>query len=392
MSSIENTIRFESASSGVTFRKVLYGRDEAAAAVMDCIALANADLKAQRRYLFLGVDDVPGGERRLTGVDRSELARFKRRFLALVAESIEPAPIVAVRGLEIDGRMIGVVRLKECHQLPYLTKKPIAGKLPAGVGFIRRGARNMALTRSDLQRMFAAQPAAQPQSMPIEIGFPDTGLGDRICLPVLRLRKLPSELAAEQLKGMLAARDKAREAFGRTETQFHRLMHAKYFGLDAPFESHTDESLMHALKRVKKDNKLADRHYKYEVRAHKLGLVAANRHEADFHDLSLRLTITRIPGIGVAGKIYTGIEDAPDTDGYPQVRADDRRIVIETEIASLQSGRQVSLFREPVRFWTREEAASKTVDIDYELSADELDTPICGTLHIDIDPESLRSV
>jgi hypothetical protein len=288
--------------------------------------------------------------------------------------------------------MIGVVRLKECHQVPYLTKKSISGELPAGVGFIRRGARNMALTRSDLARMFTARPAAEPQSVPIEIGFAGAGVLERICLPVQRLRKLPSQLAAEQLKGMIAARDKAKEAFGRTETQFHRLMHAKYFGLDAPFESHTDESLMHALRSVKDDNKLADRHYKYEVRAHKLGLVAANRHESDFHDVSLHLSIKRIPGVGVARKIYPGVEDAPDTDGYPHVEVSSRLIIVKAEITNLPAGRQVNLFREPLRFLARQEAASKTVSIDYELMADELDAPITGSLYVDIEPESLRSV
>ena len=56
MSTLEQLIRFESAHSRLAFRRDIYGAGQDAEAVIDCLALANADTSA-RRYLFLGVDD-----------------------------------------------------------------------------------------------------------------------------------------------------------------------------------------------------------------------------------------------------------------------------------------------------------------------------------------------
>jgi hypothetical protein len=191
---------------------------------------------------------------------------------------------------------------------------------------------------------------------------------------------------------MLAARDKAREAFGRTETQFHRLMHTRFYGVDTPFEAHSDESLILALGNVADDNRAADDHYRYEVRSHRLGLVVANRDERDYHEVALRLSLTRIPGVGVAGRVYTEAHNAPMTDGYPAVTRTRERIIVQAAIGTLPAGRQVNAFRESPRFWARQEAASKSVSIDYELTADALPAPVTGTLFIDVEPESLRSV
>jgi len=392
MQSLKHLARYESAGSGLAFRRAIYGPDDDARLVSDCLALANAELDGQPRHLFLGVDDVVGGERRLLGIGKSDLVAFRRRLSSLLADTIEPKLRAAVRAVEIDGCLIGHVCLEKCLQAPYLTKRPVAGELPAGVGFVRRGARNLPLQREDLKRMFAASARPARKRQPVRIGFPGREPLERIALPVLGIRKLPSELAAERLRAMLETKQQARDIFGRTETRFSRLMHARLYGVDTPFEKHSDESLRMELKSADVAYRAADDHYRYEVRAHRVNLMIVNDRDSDLANARLRLTLPCIAGIGIAERIYVETDDELPPEGYPSVTRGGRTITVEAEIGTLYRNYRAHAFREPPRLWAREEAAGSAVPIDYELSADELAEPIRGSLAIYIEKAALKSV
>ena len=396
MNSLEQLIRFESAHSRLAFRREIYRPDQDAEAIIDCLALANVDVSA-RCYLFLGVDDSRPGDRVLVGVDERELGSFKRRFLALIAESVEPALAVAVRAVAVDDRVIGYIRIKDCVSPPYLARRSFGEKLQTGAGFIRRGTTNHPLQRSDLQRMFGSASGSAPQATQraasdIRIGFLAREPGERLTVAALPLNKLPSQIAAERLKSLLVARDQTRDAFGRTETQLARLTHARLFGMDVPFEKHSDSSLVTALGSIDADYRVADEHYLYEVRAHKLNLMLVNDTPTHLHQVVVRLSMPRIPGTGVAERIYTESEQEPPPEGYPRVTIGPRTVQIEAEIGTVYGERNVRVLREPLRFWARDEAIGKTIPVDYEIRADELDKPVMGNLAISVDRGELKSV
>ena len=392
MSSLEHLIRYESAGSGLAFRKAIYGPDEDARIVMDCLALANADLKDRARYLFLGVEDNVGGERELPGVDKQELVGFERRLGRLLSETVEPELSSSVRGVRVDDRLVGFICLEKCVDTPYLTKRPLSDSLPAGVGFVRRGARNMPLQRGDMQRMFAVNASRQQKVASIHIGFPGTPPLDQISLPVLETRKLPSELASARLRSMLEAKEQARDLYGRTQTRFSRLMHARLYGADTPYESLSDDTLRTQLDSVGQDFGAADDHYRFEVRAHKINLIVVNESDSDIHNARLCLTMPRIDDAGLAARVYLETVDELPSDGYPEITESTRTYTIEAGLGTLFRQYRTQAFREPPRFWAREGAAGKAVPIDYELFADELDRSIKGSLVIYIEPATLKSV
>lgn len=391
MSTLGNLARYESPHSGLAFRKSIYAPDEHASVIIDCLALANAELKG-RRFLFLGIDDDGNGDRRIIGVDKAELKRFKGRFKQLVSEHVEPELDATVRAVEVDDLLVGYIRIKDCNAPPYLAKQSIGDALMAGTGFIRRGARNMPLQRSDMQRMFKRNQEPVVESPSIRIGFPGKEPMEHMSLPVLALNKLPSELAEYRLKSLLAAKDQARDLFGRTETQFSRLMHAKLYGMDVPFAKRSDDSLLDSLQNVEDDYGAADEHYMYEVRAHQLNLLVVNTGEANLHNAHLSVTLPRADGIGVAERVYTEDLSELQPDGYPSVELSSRTISIDAELGTLYAGRSTRAFREPARFWAREQAAGQAVAVDYELTADELEQALQGSLVIYIDKASLKSV
>lgn len=332
---------------------------------------------------FFGVDAYDEGRRELVGVDRNELARFRQRFKRLVAKYIEPELKATVRAVEIDGCLIGYVRIDDCYTPPFLARRALGKRIQVGQGYIRRGTRNRPLRRCDLKRMFAGgrEPAGTPAA--VRIGFAAQEPQAQVTLPALSVSKLPSEVAGERLKSMLELHDQSRERFGQTESRLTRLMHAKLYGAEVPFEKHSDDSLVSALKNVDIDYSGADAHYLYEVRAHRLNLSVINETDENLHDAVLHLKMPVVEGAGFADRVYAEDQTELRQDaGYPKVGSDARTVSVEAELGTLYVGRNTLAFREPARFWARPEAAGKAVPVDYELFAREFEAPVKGSLII----------
>ncbi len=217
----------------------------------------------------------------------------------------------------------------------------------------------------------------------MRIGFAAQEPQERVTLQALSVSKLPSELAAERLKSMLELNDQSRERFGQTQTRLTRLMHARLYGAEVPFEKHSDDSLVTALTNVDIDYSAADAHYLYEVQAHRLNLSVINETDENLHDAVLYLRMPVVDGTGFADRVYAEDQIEPrQDDGYPSVDSDGRTVSVEAQLGTLYVGRNTPAFREPARFWARPEAAGKAVPIDYELVARELDSPVKGSLII----------
>ncbi|HEY5665671.1 MAG TPA: ATP-binding protein [Gammaproteobacteria bacterium] len=387
MTTLRKLILDEHPHSGLAFRESIYKPGEDDQVIVDCLALANSDCRG-RRYLFFGVDAYDEASRGLVGVDRDELVRFKQRFKRLIARYIEPEFEATVRAVEIDGCLVGFVRIDDCSTPPYLARRTLGKRLQVGQGYIRRGTRNRPLSRSDLKRMFAGVREPARTTAAVRIGFAAQEPLERVTLRALSVSKLPSELAAERLKSMLELNDQSRALFGQTQTRLTRLMHAKLYGAEVPFEKHSDDSLVSALTNVDIDYSAADAHYLYEVRAHRLNLSVINETDENLHDAVLYLSMPVVEGAGVADRVHAEDQIEPGQDaGYPSVDSDGRTVSVEAQLGTLYVGRNTPAFREPARFWARPEAAGKAVPIDYELVARELDSPVKGSLIIYLEKE-----
>jgi hypothetical protein len=130
----------------------------------------------------------------------------------------------------------------------------------------------------------------------------------------------------------------------------------------------------------------------YEVRTHRLNLVVANDSEDYLRDARLQLRIPHVDGIGIAERIHPESATGTVRDGYPGVTTEGRSICVSAELGTLPAQHSVRAFREPLRFWAREQAVGMEIRIDYELTARELAEPLQGTLTIHIERATLKSV
>ncbi len=379
MSKLESLVFYEQANSALAFRERAYAPADVAQFLKDALGLANANVDGPR-FLFVGVADVPGGKRTFPGITADAMSSMRKTLPAVLARSVEPPFKIELRALKAKGASVAQLCLSECENAPYLLRKSVAG-LPAGVGWLRRGTELSRLTRADLERLFTQRLGAAPATADVRIAFAGDPPRDDLELPVLDLTELPSAVASGRLRQMLEARKQAKDAFGRTETRFSRLLHVQIFGVDKAYEGHNDEALLGMIDKSKNEHAAADRHYELAVRTHKLELVACNRSPTALDHVMLRLEVPNLPGIGVADKLYTATGlDADSTGAYPLVTVGRRVTEIEASIGSLAPGAAVAAFREPPRLWVRAPAAGKSIALDYTVHARGLREPVRDSL------------
>jgi len=384
MSSLDELIQLETANSGVAFRERAYGAVERQGLLRDLIGIANASVGGPR-VIFMGVRDVVGGKRQFVGLSGDAVAEARSLYQSLVGRFVEPPLSVRIKTIDIDGVTVAALIVDQCDDPPYLLKESVSNTMRTGNGWIRKGTDNSRLSRADLQRMFEAKFRGVSGTADIQVGFPGKVLQPEVTLPVLALDEFPSELAGERIRGMLEAKNASREVFGRTVTQIERLVHAKIFGGDEPYEEHSSSSLHKRLEGSAGEHGAADRHYEFEVRAHKLNITLSNIGDADLGGAALVLDFPQIEGVGVVESPFEAPGAEPcQAEGYPVVDPGPRTTRVQASVGGIPRGEAVEAFAIPLRVWCRESAAGKTLPLDFTLHGKGLREPITGTLRIHI--------
>ena len=384
MSSLEESSRFETANTGVAFRARAYGSVERKALLRDVLGMANAPVSGPR-VIFMGVRDVIGGERKFLGLSDEAINDVRGLCQSLVSQFVEPVLNVGIRSMDVNGVKIAALVISDCEDPPYLLKASVSNSLRKGAGWIRRGTEYFRMTRADLQRTFEKKFLDPRGTAEIQVGFPGKIPQVEVELSVLNLDELPSEIAGDRLRRMLEAKDASREAFGRTETRIDRLMHAKIFGGEQPYESHSTDTLAKRLECSAEENLDADRYYQFEVRAHKLNVMLTNVGGAALDGAALTLEFPRVEGVGISDALYASPGAAqPSQADYPIVDVGPRTTRVNASVGQIQLGASVNAFCQPLRIWLRGPSAGKTLPVDYTLYGKNLRQTLTGTLRIHV--------
>lgn len=382
MSRLQDLIRFENASSAVSFRECAYGKSEQPELLRDVIALANAPATGPR-FLFLGVSDRSGPDRTFPGVSARVWNRIKEVAPILLARAIEPPLRISVRDVMIGDALIGAICLDDCDDPPYLLRRRVSSSMPPGSGWIRRGTKQLPLLRNDLQQIFEAKSRVPKAPAVIRVGFPGRVLREEIILPVMPLDALPSAIAARRLVKMLEARRLSKTILGRTDTRIARLVHAQVSNDGDAYQSRGTTTLRQILRQNSQEHELADEHYQFETRTHMLNLRISNLTDLTLSNIVLVLKIPRLEGAGVAEKIHAAPgEKTAQREGYPLVDSGPRTITVQADGISIPTRATVDAFREPLRLWLRQPAAGKTIPLTYSLHGRGLSEPVHGTVRI----------
>jgi hypothetical protein len=385
MSKLKQLICGEVAGSALAFREYAYGSQDREALLIDILALANAQVPGSR-LLVLGVRDQVGGKRKLRGVERDQLVQLMAFYQRAVAEFIEPALHVSMRHLQLMGRTIAVLLLRNCNDQPYVMRKSLSDRVRKGDGWIRRGTAQARLGRADLETMFTSAASGVGPGWDLQVVFANAALSARLSLPALPLGKKPSEIAGDRIRGLLEAKQTVRDRLGHTDTRMDRLAFARVHGADQPYEIQTPESLLSQLARSKADNAAADQYYANELRAHKVNMAVVNLGDAPLHDARVVLEVPARAGVDMARRLYS----APDTPedriplGYPRIEDTASGFRIQANIGRVVPGGRKPVFSQPFRLLLRRAAVGCNLPVHYSLSGRQLPTPRTGVLHIHV--------
>lgn len=391
MSKLEQLICGEVANSALAFREFAYGSQDREALLIDILALANAQVPGPR-LLALGVRDQVGGKRKLRGVERDQLVQLMAFYQRSVAEFIEPSLHVSMRQMQLMGRTVAVLLLRNCDDQPYVMRKSLSDRVRKGDGWIRRGTAQARLGRADMEAMFTSAASVIGPGWDLQVVFADANLSPRLTLTALPLGKKPSDVAGDRIRGLLEAKQTVRDRLGKTDTRMDRLTFARVHGADQPYETQTPESLLMQLARSKEDHAAADQYYENELRAHKVNIAVVNLGDAPLHSARLLLEIPARAGVDVARRLYSPPDMPQDSIplGYPRIEDHANGFRIQVDIGRVEPGGRMSVFTQPLRLLLRQAAVGCNFPVHYTLSGRQLPTPLTGVLYIRVTEQNQR--
>jgi len=408
MVDLRSLVSADGAPDSLIFRVAAYRNDEMAELVRELTAIANQP-SALPRLIVIGAEYDRDAGLGVFGVGEEVVRKLRQVVPVLARRAIEPEPIVTVTEQTLDGKSIALISVDACNDPPYLLKAWISDQMPAGSGWIKRGANCERLRRADLDEIYSSKPQiTETVSAPRSAGAPffpeiaasevivsfENGTSNSVAeLEALPLTLLPSKVAAERLKKLLASRQKARMDAGSTNTHIQRLLNAQLFSSEGGFQEHSDETLNRMLLEAPNTHRQADDYYRYEERAHKLAVRIANRSAVRLPNCRLTLKLARTDGVGVSDRLYLRPhEDACAAVSYPSVTQTESSVIVTSKLVSIDAGASVAAFHKPPRLWLREAAAGRSLIAEYVLQSAVLPEPLSGRLEIRVLPARVDAI
>lgn len=405
-------IHYENEKTGLDFKAVIYKADKFDDLLKDIMAMANAALE-EDRYIVVGVKHHPGSERVFLGVEEFI---DDATYYQLVHSNIEPDIHFEYFHVEVADKKVGVFRIFNCDNQPYLMKKDTKN-LRRGDGFIRKGTSQMRLMRSDLDKIFAKRQSADDFTGKIDTVFESDG---KPCTTLHPWEELvpPSEEAAIRIRSIIADKE-AIEAVrvARINAQqsnypgmakstldafavppnFAKALHLGP-GMSLKYEDRDVATLKADLDKVRETYKERDLHYLYELKAHKINILITNTANRYIEDCSVEIRIKRSFDFVVATTVYdkyqgssggylsTPIVRPPSyaRQFYPKVKVDAEWYTVSGHPGDLKHQLSTAALGVPIRMLLPPDSAGNKLEVVLTIFGKNLPKPYVKTLLIDI--------
>jgi len=373
------------ASPNLLLQGTICGPAEYAKLLRNVMSLANADAKGTRHVLF-------GVRRDADQLHFSKLSDHDLQILEtypeLIARYIEPHLRVESHIGTAHGHLVAALSLNVCDDPPYITKMDAGQNLRRGDCWVREGGVCRPAQRADLDRMYKVNSIrrAGKGSGIVQIGFGDSPVQRSLTIALPDTSNPPSAQAAARMKKEIEARRAARNV-NLEDTGLARLVHARLYGNDQPFEAHGLDTLVQGYNAVLEDYREHDDYYFFEARAIKLGFSMVNTGQAPLENVRIMLSLPWAGYFRVADRLY-GSPARPVTRkesellGYPPVQRYQSVIQVKNSLSMLEPDVVTPVFEQSLRIAVGPELAGKKVALRYAIQADGLSIPEEGTLKI----------
>jgi len=313
MDELDDLIKFENENTRLDFKLTEYTKPEYSAFLKDIISMANANT-SESRYIIIGLKPKSDGDRGIIGI-KNELTD-PGTYQQLINENIDPELYVEYNAYRFEDKILGVFKIPNCINQPYLMKKDYGDKLRKGDGFIRKGTHQTRITRVDLDNFYGSRANLGLFSGEILIGFKGTNYSDTLELKALSNLNFPSEIQKAKITSILnkkKAEKEKLEKFGIKDNLFDiRDTLARSFvpfGGGIPYENRNIETLEKNLKNVSKTYREEDYYYVFEKKSYKINLELINLGTRYIEDATIQIYIKKEEGLLIADQKYQEPKD-----------------------------------------------------------------------------------
>ena len=385
MNRLLKIIRSAEPGNGVQFRKKAYGKDEIRGFLRDVIALANAPVNGAR-YIVVGIGVDGSGKKELSTVDKSDFSG-KPAYPSLVAEFVEPMIKVQYQPVVTNGARVGVFEISDCQDRPYMMRADHSETLRRGDAYVRVENMPVKMGRRQLQSMFEKKFVDSVTAGKIEIGFPGEIIHKDMRIKPIDLGELPSTLASEKIMELMDIHTNPKHR-GST-TVISRMVHARLFGSDDPYEDRTQDELQQELEDIQIKHAKEDQHFLFESNIELVQLVILNQGDDPIEDASLKIVMPRHEAFLVAEQLPMQrrggkfVERTPaEIADYPSVSLKKDSVSVSNILGDVPPDSPKLAFTVPLRVCVGTALAGRKLAIKYLLDGRNLRHPATGQLRL----------
>lgn len=385
MNSLLKKIQSSGPGNDLQFRSTAYGKDEIRRFLRDVIALANAPVEGPR-YIVVGMGVDASGGKTLNSISASDFSG-KPAYLSLVAEYIEPVIKIQHRAVQTGGVRLGVFEISDCQDRPYMMRADYSETLRRGDAYLRIDDMPMKMGRRQLQSMFEKKFVDSVTAGKIEIGFPGEIIHKDLRVKPIDLTELPSNLASAKIKELMDIH--TNPAHRGSTTVISRMVHARLFGSDDPYEDRTQDELRRELEELKARHADEDQHFLFESNIESLQLVILNQGDDPIEDATMKIVMPRHGAFFVAEKLPMQRRGgkfvertAEEIEGYPAVSIRKDAVTATNIIGEVPADAPKLAFTIPLRICVGNELAGRKLAIKYQLDGRNLRRPATGQVRL----------
>jgi len=402
MINFDDLIKYENENTSLDFKAIQYKKGQHEDLIKDVMSMANADVENDR-YIIIGVSHKSSGDREILNIKKGDFID-SAIYQQIIRENIEPEIKLDYSPYKYKSKLLGIFKISGCSDKPYTMKKDF-GKLKKGDSFIRKGTHEPRMTRRDLDIIIEKKIKKHKFDGKIQLSFSKYGSSQEIELMANSDKKLPSQRAAEKIKGIIKEKQLAKVKTQNVDsTEISSIFELQKRLIENPFrvanplspipyEQRTLEELQKNLKEVDQTYQDDDYYEFFELNSHKINISILNEGDKYIEDASIELQIKKIQGLFIADKVYEKLKfvivPSYESANYPEVDSTGTSIVIYQKIGDIKHHLPIDSFKVPIRIAFLNQLVGEIIEIKCKIFGKNLIEPLTETLKIKIiSPES----
>ncbi len=385
MNTLEKIVREGKEGEQVLFRRGAYTRQSQEELLRDVVSLANANVEGER-VIILGVEAGVHGAT-IFDIPR-EAIDGTHRYHGVIRDFIEPPLNMHARSLAVDGKHLVALILDDCQDKPYMMRADHSASLRRGDAWIRVKTENQRMGRRQLEAVFADRFAEALYTGKVEVGFDGNMLSQEMTVSTADAELLPSKDAKEKLTTLIEAKEQ-KGAIADENTFITRLTHARLFGADQPYQSHSVSELRKELDNLVERYRDHDDYFRFEQHGQKVNLALVNQSEQELKGASIALMVPRASKFLLARRAPVNPANElkarkvyDDESSYPTVSELEKAYQVTENLGNVAPGQSLLAFKEPLRLFADKSLAGQKVTLFYKLYGRNLRQPISGKLFL----------